>query len=92
MYYTIVNFSCDSDAVGRKAKNLLDYDCKAQFAKSNPPETPVLVEEQKWLLHHDNAPAHTSLRANFDLKNTIIMPQEPYSPDLAAVTFFVVFL
>ena len=43
-----------------------------------------------WLLHHDNAPAHSSLLVrNFLTKNnTVIMPQPPYSPDLAPCDFF----
>jgi len=45
---------------------------------------PDLWKNNSWLLHHDNAPAHTSLLVrNFLAKNnTIIMPQPPYSPDL----------
>ena len=41
-------------------------------------------------MHHDNAPAHSSLLVrNFLAKNnTVIMPQPPYSPDLAPCDFF----
>jgi transposase len=36
-----------------------------------------------WLLHHDNAPAHTSLRIReFLAKHETIVPPPPYSPDL----------
>jgi hypothetical protein len=45
---------------------------------------------QSWVLHHDNAPAHLSfLVRNFLAKNeTTVVPQPPYSPDLAPADFF----
>ncbi|UYV78503.1 hypothetical protein LAZ67_16001800 [Cordylochernes scorpioides] len=45
---------------------------------------------KNWLLHHDNAPAHTSLLVRDVLakNNTLMMPQPPYSPDLAPCAFF----
>ena len=48
------------------------------------------VRNKNWLLHHDNAPAHTSLlMGEFSAKNnTLIMPQPPYSPDLVSCDFF----
>ncbi|KAG5342375.1 MOS1T transposase, partial [Acromyrmex heyeri] len=41
-------------------------------------------------MHHDNAPAHTSLlvREFLAKNNTLMMPQLPYSPDLASYDFF----
>ena len=47
-----------------------------------------LWKNNSWLLHHDNA--HSSLLVrNFLAKiNTVIMPQPPYSPDLAPCDFF----
>ena len=49
-----------------------------------------LWKNNSWLLRHDNAPAHASLLVcNFLTKiNTVIMPQPPYSPDLAPCDFF----
>jgi histone-lysine N-methyltransferase SETMAR len=51
---------------------------------------PEVWKEHSWILHHDNAPAHTSLLVSSFLakNNTIIMPQPPYSPDLAPCDFF----
>jgi len=51
---------------------------------------PQLWMNQGWVLHHDNAPAHSSfLVHNFLAKNeATIVPQPPYSPDLAPVDFF----
>jgi hypothetical protein len=44
------------------------------------------------MLHHDNAPAHTSLliREFLAEHETTLVPQPPYSPDLAPADFFVV--
>ncbi|UYV78130.1 hypothetical protein LAZ67_16000210 [Cordylochernes scorpioides] len=46
---------------------------------------PDLWKNKNWLLHHDNAPAHTSLLVRDFLakNNTLMMPQPLYSPDLA---------
>jgi len=51
---------------------------------------PDLWKNKNWLLHHDNAPAHTSLlvREFLAKNNTLMMPQPPYSPDLAPCDFF----
>ena len=51
---------------------------------------PELWKNNSWLLHHDNAPAHSSLlvRTFLAKNNTVIMPQPPYSPDLAPCEFF----
>ncbi|UYV71165.1 hypothetical protein LAZ67_8001971, partial [Cordylochernes scorpioides] len=49
---------------------------------------PDLWRKKNWLLHHDNAPAHTSLLVRDFLAktNTLMIPQPPYSPDLAPST------
>ncbi|UYV67796.1 hypothetical protein LAZ67_5002097 [Cordylochernes scorpioides] len=51
---------------------------------------PDLWKNKNWLLHHDNAPAHTSLLVRDFLakNNTLMMPQPPYSSDLAPCEFF----
>ena len=43
-----------------------------------------------WVLHHDNAPAHTalSIREFLVKKNIPILPHPPYSPDLAPCYFY----
>jgi transposase len=48
------------------------------------------MEGTKWMLHHDIAPAHaSSLIREFLAKNeTTVVPQPPYSPDLAPADFF----
>jgi transposase len=42
------------------------------------------------MLHHDNATAHASLltREFFAKNETTVVPQPPYSPDLAPANFF----
>ena len=51
---------------------------------------PELWKNNSWLLHYDNASAHSSLLVrNFLAKNnTVIMPQPPYLPDLDPCDFF----
>jgi len=43
-----------------------------------------------WILHHDNAPAHAafSVAQFLTSKGITVMPQPPYSPDLAPCDFF----
>ena len=43
-----------------------------------------------WVLHHDNVPAHTALsfREFLAKKNIPVLPQPPYSPDLASCYFY----
>lgn len=45
---------------------------------------------QHFLLHHDNAPAHTAIRTVDFLasKGARLLPHPPYSPDLAPADFF----
>jgi len=43
-----------------------------------------------WILYHDNAPAHLafSVAQFLTSKGIMVMPQPPYSPDLAPCDFF----
>jgi len=49
-----------------------------------------LWENQTWMLHHDNAPAHASLliRSYLAKHQISVAPHPPYSPDLAPADFF----
>ncbi|UYV75121.1 hypothetical protein LAZ67_12002547 [Cordylochernes scorpioides] len=49
-----------------------------------------LWRSKLWILHHDNAPAHTALKISKFLQDysTSVFPQPPYSPDLAPCDFF----
>jgi len=44
-----------------------------------------------WVLHHNNAPAHTalSIREILAKENIPVLPHPPYSPDLALCNFYV---
>jgi hypothetical protein len=48
-----------------------------------------LWRNHNWFLHHDNPPAHTSLKSTEFVtnSNTIIVPHPPYSLDLAPCDF-----
>lgn len=51
---------------------------------------PELWRSGEWLIHHDNAPAHTALRIRQFLTShgMTLVPHPPYSPDLAPADFF----
>jgi hypothetical protein len=46
---------------------------------------PELLASNSWILHHDNAPAHTALpvREFLASKQITVLEDPPYSPDLA---------
>jgi hypothetical protein len=48
-----------------------------------------LWRNPNWLLHHDNAPAHMSLKTTEFVTNNnmVIIPHPPYSPNLAPCDF-----
>jgi len=51
---------------------------------------PQAWTNKTWMLHHHNAPAHALLLIGEFLakQDTIVVPQPPYSPDLAPADFF----
>ena len=51
---------------------------------------PQKWQNQKLIIHHDNAPAHRSFKVSqFLAKNSMtVVPHPPYSPDLAPCDFF----
>ena len=52
---------------------------------------PEMSKNGEWLLHHDNAPAHTShvVREFLTNNNMTTVPHLAYSPDLAPCDFYV---
>jgi len=56
--------------------------------RCKPPE---MWKNGNWLLHHDKAPAHTSLvtREFLTKNNVTTVPHPAYSPDLAPCDFYV---
>ena len=51
---------------------------------------PEAWKNKTWMLHHDNAPAHTSIpiRELLTKHETTLVPKPPYSPDLTPADFF----
>ncbi|UYV77115.1 hypothetical protein LAZ67_14003347 [Cordylochernes scorpioides] len=51
---------------------------------------PELWRSKSWILHHDNALAHTALKISkfLQVHSTSVFPQPPHSPDLAPCDFF----
>jgi len=51
---------------------------------------PDQLQNNTWLLHHDNAPAHAALLTQWFLtyNNVTVVPHTPYLPDLAPSYFF----
>ena len=51
---------------------------------------PEIFAYNSWILHHDNAPAHTALSVReFSATKQITVSENPaYSPDLAPIDFF----
>ena len=51
---------------------------------------PKLFADNSWILHHDNAPAHTALsvREFLATKQIAVLEHPAYSPDLAPSDFF----
>ena len=51
---------------------------------------PELLASNSWILHHDNAPAHTALsvREFLATKQITVLEHPAYAPDLATSDFF----
>ena len=54
------------------------------------PKRSELWANNSWFLHHDNAASHTALflRDHFVKNSKLIVPQSPYSPDMAPCDFW----
>jgi len=70
-----VNHACYKDVLERLQKRVQQV------------QTDIAAD---WLLHHNNAPAHTalSIREFLAKKNIPLLPHPPYSPDLAPCDFY----
>ncbi|KAG5347613.1 MOS1T transposase, partial [Acromyrmex charruanus] len=81
----------DEERAGRSSTSTTDENID-EVKKIESPLEKLLHEtgRREIFLHHDNAPAHTSLlvREFLAKNNTLMMPQPPYSPDLAPCDFF----
>jgi hypothetical protein len=70
---------------------ICDFYCKVfrRLRENVRRKRPILGRNHNWLLHHDNAPAHTSLKktTGFVINNMVIVPHPPYSTDLCPFDF-----
>ena len=57
-------------------------------SKTGPASPKDIADD--WVLHHDNAPAHTalSIRESLAKKNIPVLPHPPYNTDLAPCDFY----
>ena len=62
----------------------------AQLREKIRKKRPELWKEKSWVLHQDNAPAHTALSVKTFLAkyNIPVLDHPPYSPDLAPCHFY----
>jgi hypothetical protein len=79
----------DSDFVPPNTTVKCDFYCDVfrGLRENVLPKRPEIWFNNNWLLHHDNAPAHTSLKTTEFVTNNnmVIIPHSPYLPDLAPV-------
>ena len=75
---------------GQMVIKQLYQDVLARLRDAVRRKRPELWENQTWMLHHDNAPAHASLliRSYLAKHQTSVVPHPPCSPDLAPADFF----
>jgi histone-lysine N-methyltransferase SETMAR len=61
-----------------------------RLRESTRKKMPESWKVKRWLFHHDSALAHTSLlfRDFLTKAGTTVLPQPPFSPDLAPTEFF----
>ena len=60
------------------------------LARKDAEEKACIVERREFVVHHDNAPAHRAFSiVEFLTKFKIpVLPQPPYSPDIAPANFY----
>ena len=75
---------------GQDVNSGFEWDVLRRLGENVRRRRPKLWREPTWLLQHDNAPSHTSVFTHqFLSKNKMaVIPQPPYSPDLAPCVFF----
>lgn len=76
---------------GRTVNKNLYVEILRRLRDSIRRKRPELWEAKNWILHHDNAPAHRSFMVSEYLTKSQVrvLPQPPYSPDLAPADFYV---
>ena len=67
------------------------YKCVLQSLREKVmKKRPALWKDRSWVLHHDTAPAHRaySIMEFLTKFNIPVLPQPPYSPDIAPADFY----
>ncbi|UYV80341.1 hypothetical protein LAZ67_18002535 [Cordylochernes scorpioides] len=74
----------------RKAPSKVKVMLTVRLREAIRQKRPELWRSKSWILHHDNAPSHTTLKISKFLQDTqpLCSPNPPYSPDLAPCDFF----
>ena len=80
-------------AKGRTVNKEYDLEVMHLLRKAIRQKCTEFWKIRSWILHDDNAPAHTSMlvREFLDKNKAVIMPQSPYSPVLAPLADFFLF-
>ena len=75
---------------GQAVNAAFDVDVLRRLRETVQRKRPDQWQNNTWLLHHDNAPAHAALLTRRFLtdNNITVVPHPPYSPDLAPSDFF----
>jgi hypothetical protein len=75
---------------GQMVNGKFYYNILRQMRENIQHKHPDRWRNNSWALHHDNAPAHTSLVVQQFLASTkmTFIPHPPYSLDLASCNFF----
>jgi len=75
---------------GQMVNKQLYHEVLARLRDAACRKRPELWENQTWILHHNNAPAHVSplIRSYLAKHQTSVVPLPPYSPYLAPADFF----
>jgi len=89
---------CDSEGVvhygfvpqGRTVNKEYYLEVMQRLREAVKKKRPDAWRENRWMLQHDNTPSHSSyLFRDFLAKHAMtVLPQPPYSPDLAPADFF----
>jgi len=76
---------------GQIVNKQLNHEVLSRLRDAVRRKSPELWENQTWMLHHDNAPAHASLLiCTYMAKHqtSVVVPHPSYSPELTPADFF----
>ena len=81
---------CEFVPTGQTVNQVYDLEVLERLREKVRWKRPEIFANNSWILHHDNAPAHTVLSVIEFLatKQIIMLEHSAYSPDLARSEFF----